>query len=402
MSEVIGALTTLSPEGWGAVILMIGITVWFGLEVRRSSESLTADRALLERVRQRTTHSDDEPLDEGALDQFDDLLKTAPYSSLVHRVTRAVLNSRVVNNPDIEAIMSLLFSREASQLGAVRNVPNLLMLTGLLGTVFGLAASVGGLGNQIAQSIRDGNIDSLSGALITTLGQMQGAFGATLWGILLSVITSVVLGVVSSWRSQFASQLQDFVLIDLVPAVFPRSSAQQLEQQRRISKDSQKGIQQLRDVLDKAVIGFDQILGQTGSRVEQSLEELGDASEKALKAFDQVMSGVNDLKTALKEGADNLAVSQANSARVFSNAAEDLKQQLAGQGRYINDFQKVFLDGSSKILERIDGVSGRLDHTVKAFRDESTTQLNFGNKILDRLDTRFERLEQVFGKTKVS
>jgi gas vesicle protein len=401
MNEIIAALTKLSPEGWTAVGFMAVLIAWFALEVLRSASNLSAERLLLEQLRPAAVMpSEDEPLEEGALDKFDDLLKNQPRSSLVHRVTRAVLNSRMVNNPDIEAIVSLLLSREAVQLGVVRNVPNLLMLVGLLGTVFGLAASVGGLSQQIAQSIQAGNVDALSNALIKTLGQMQGAFGATLYGILASVVTSLVLGFISSARGKFAAELQDFVLIDLVPAVFPRSSAQQLEQQRRIAKDSQKGIQQLKDVLDKAVVGFDEILGKTGQRVEQSLEELGDASEKALKAFDQVMTGVSELKIALKEGADNLALSQKQSAQIFSIAAEDLKQQLSGQGRQINDFQKTFLDGSSKILERIDGVSGRLDNTVKAFRDESTSHLNFGNKILDRLDVRFERLEVVLSKTK--
>ena len=332
------------------------------------------------------------------MDGFDNALKSAPRSSLVHRVVRAVLNARVINNPDVEAIISLLLARESVQLGVVRNVPNLLMLAGLLGTVFGLAGAVGGLSSQIAQSIREGNVDALSKALVQTLGQMQGAFGATLWGILLSIISAVLLGNTSSTRAKFAAELQDFVLIDLVPAVFPRSSAAQLEQQRKISKRSQESIQQLKNVLDKAVVGFETVLGNTSSRVQQSLEELGDASEKALKAFDQVMNGVSELKVALKEGADNLATSQANSAKVFSNASEDLRQQFAGQAQQINLFQKTFLDGSVKILERIDDVSGRLDQTVKVFRDENAAQLNFGNKILDRLDVRFERLEKVLVK----
>ena len=397
--NIVSAFFTLSPEGWTAVALMAVIFIWFILELRRASSSLSDEHSLLERLRPLAViQSEDEPLEEGAMDGFDNALKSAPRSSLVHRVVRAVLNARVINNPDVEAIISLLLARESVQLGAVRNVPNLLMLAGLLGTVFGLAGAVGGLSSQIAQSIREGNVDALSKALVQTLGQMQGAFGATLWGILLSIISAVLLGNTSSTRAKFAAELQDFVLIDLVPAVFPRSSAAQLEQQRKISKRSQESIQQLKNVLDKAVVGFETVLGNTSSRVQQSLEELGDASEKALKAFDQVMNGVSELKVALKEGADNLATSQANSAKVFSNASEDLRQQFAGQAQQINLFQKTFLDGSVKILERIDDVSGRLDQTVKVFRDENAAQLNFGNKILDRLDVRFERLEKVLVK----
>lgn len=400
MNQIVSAFLTLSFEGWVAVALMALLIAWFALELVRAGANLLDERSLLERLRPLAViPNEDEPLEEGALDKFDDLLKLQPRSSLVHRVTRAVLNARMINNPDIEAIISLLLARESVQLGAIRTVPNLLMLTGLLGTVFGLAGAVGGLSSQIAQSINDGNIDALSKALVTTLGQMQGAFGATLWGILLSGITAVVLGNTSSTRAKFAAELQDFVLIDLVPAVFPRSNAQQLEQQRKIAKRSQEGIQQLKNVLDKAVDGFETVLGRTGDRVQQSLEELGDASEKAIKAFDLVMTGVGELKDALKEGADNLATSQANSSRVFANAAEDLKQQLSGQAKQINSFQATFLEGSNKILERIDGVSVGLNQTVKIFRDESATQLNFGSKILDRLDVRFARLEQILTKS---
>jgi hypothetical protein len=396
MDKLVFVFINLSTEGLIAVFLMIIIGLWVLRERSLSSNDLVSERLLLEKLRTSiATLNDDEQLDEYAVDKLLETLKSGNPSSLVRRVTLAIINTRVVNNADIEAIMGLLFSRESMRLSSVRAAPNLLMLAGLLGTVFGLATAVGGLSSQITQSIKQGNINDLSSALIETLGSMKGAFGATLWGVLLSGISTLVLGGMSASRAKFATELQDFVLIHLVPAVFPRSSGEQLEEQRKIAKRSQQSIQQLKDVLELAVKSFDTILGNTGDRVQKSLELLGDATQTAQKAFGEVMGGVDQLKTALKDGADNLAIAQHNSAKIFENASEDLKQQLSGQARQIDAFQQSFVTSGSKILEGIFDIGGRLDNTVKAFRDEGSNQLNQSNKVLDRFESRFENLEKV-------
>jgi hypothetical protein len=319
-------------------------------------------------------------------------------SSLVLRITLAVLGARVINAPDLEAIMGLLFSKEAGRLGAVRNAPNLLMLAGLLGTVFGLAGSVGGLSSQIATSLQQGDSQALAGGLVQTLGQMQGAFGATLWGILLSLISSLLLGWVSSERNKFASEVQDFALVELVPAVFPRSSEAQFERQMRLIKNTGGVISQFDTTLQTTVTKFDGMLGTTGQKVTDSLTQLGDVTSNMRQSLQEVLTGVDKLGSQLSDGAQSLAAAQDGSARMFREAAENLRQGLAGQAKEINKLEKSFEANSTRILEGIGEVASRLDNTVGIFRDEGKSQLERSIAERNHLDGRFETLARLLLK----
>jgi hypothetical protein len=362
-------------------------------------QDLDSERALLGRIHPLAKTSDeDTTLEPEDIDKFHEILESVRADSLVKRVTLAVLNSRFVQSPDLEAIMGLLLSREATRLGAVRNAPNLLMLAGLLGTVFGLAGSVGGLAEQIGKSLRDGNTQELSRSLLSTLEQMQGAFGATLWGIVLSIISALLLGWVSGARNRFAADMQDFALVELVPAVFPRSSEAQLERQTRVIKTTSNVLTQFNTTLGDATKRFDAMLSTTGDKVTTSLEQLGQMSVSMQATMQGVLDGIGKLGGQLEEGAKALAVAQDSSAKTFENASTDLKTQLGGQAKTIEGFQQTFTQGSQKILEGITEVSGRLDRTVEAFRDEGKAQLVRIDQLIDRLDGRFERLERAIGK----
>ncbi len=395
MEQISQAFLKLSLEGWLTVgFVMLPLMIWLIRTWQLETSDLDAEQSRLESIRPLTqAATEDEPLEAEDIDLFRERLEPAPASSLVRRVTLAIINARMINSPDIEAIMGLLLSREAARFSAVRAVPNLLMLAGLLGTVFGLAAAVGGLGSQIAQSIQEGNVDLLSRSLAQTLGQMQGAFGATLWGILLSGLSALMLGRIIGNRARFATALQDFVLVDLVPAVFPRSSGAQLEAQRKLLKQSTASVQQLKTVLEDTATKFETVLGGAGNRVQQSLEELGDVSAKALKTFELVTSSVDQFGVALKSGAQTLATAQDINTKTFANSSDHLATQLSGQVRKIDEFQHNFIDHSQKILEGVGTVANALNHTVAAFRDEGTKQVMQSNQVLDRLEQRLERLE---------
>jgi hypothetical protein len=400
MESVIQAFFKLSSEGLITVIVVMGsLIVWLIWTWWLEHNDLKQEKSCLESIRPLTkAATEDEFLESEDIDQFQEKLKNVPATSLVKRVTLAIINARMINNPDIEAIMGLLLSREATRFSAVRAIPNLLMLAGLLGTVFGLAASVGGLSSQITQSIKQGNTVLLSESLASTLGQMQGAFGATLWGILLSGISAILIGAISGTRAKFASELQDFVLVDLVPAVFPRSTGAQLEMQRKLMKQSAASVQQLKSVLEDTAHKFETVLGSAGTRVQESLEELGDVSTKALQTFALVTASVDKFGVALQSGAQTLATAQEINTKTFANSSDNLVTQLSGQVRKIDEFQQNFIGGSQRILERMDNVGSGLSMTVAAFRDEGTKQILQSNQVLDRLEQRLERLEKVLTK----
>jgi hypothetical protein len=397
---MINLFGTLSTEGWLTVLLvMIPLFYWVVNVCLASRKDLATERKLLSKLQPLVKLSDEDTiLEPSDIDKFHEVFKSASASSLVRRVTFAILGARVINAPDLEAIMGLLLSKEAGRFGWVRSAPNLLMLAGLLGTVFGLAGSVGGLSAQIGSSLQQGNSQELTTGLIQTLGLMQGAFGATLWGILLSLASSVLLGWASNERSKFASEVQDFALVELVPAVFPRSSEAQFDRQMRLIKNTGGIISQFDTTLKATVANFDQMLGTTGQKVTDSLSQLGDVTTTMRESLQEVLNGVEKLGNQLSEGAQSLAAAQDGSARMFSESAENLRQGLAGQTKGINKLEKSFEANSTRILEGIGEVAGRLDNTVGAFRDEGKSQLERSIAERDHLDGKFETLAMLLVK----
>lgn len=400
MSNLLNLFEKLSPEGQITLFfVMIPLSFWVIRACLESQKNLSSERQLLSRIKPLAKLPDEDTVLELAdIDKFHEAFKSVPASSLVRRITLAVLGARVINAPDLEAIMGLLFSKEAGRLGAVRNAPNLLMLAGLLGTVFGLAGSVGGLSSQIATSLQQGDSQALAGGLVQTLGQMQGAFGATLWGILLSLISSLLLGWVSSERNKFASEVQDFALVELVPAVFPRSSEAQFERQMRLIKNTGGVISQFDTTLQTTVTKFDGMLGTTGQKVTDSLTQLGDVTSNMRQSLQEVLTGVDKLGSQLSDGAQSLAAAQDGSARTFREAAENLRQGLAGQAKEISKLEKSFEANSTRILEGIGEVASRLDNTVGIFRDEGKSQLERSIAERNHLDSRFETLARLLLK----
>jgi hypothetical protein len=390
----------LSAEGWLTVfVVMVPLFYWVVNSCLASRKDLKSERQLLAKLQPLVKLSDEDTiLEPSDIDKFHEVFKSASASSLVRRVTFAILGARVINAPDLEAIMGLLLSKEAGRFGWVRGAPNLLMLAGLLGTVFGLAGSVGGLSAQIGSSLQQGNSQELTTGLIQTLGLMQGAFGATLWGILLSLASSVLLGWASNERSKFASEVQDFALVELVPAVFPRSSEAQFDRQMRLIKNTGGIISQFDTTLKATVANFDQMLGTTGQKVTDSLSQLGDVTTTMRESLQEVLNGVDKLGSQLSDGAQSLAAAQDGSARMFSESAENLRQSLAGQTKGINKLEKSFEANSTRILEGIGEVAGRLDNTVGAFRDEGKSQLERSIAERDHLDGKFETLAMLLVK----
>ncbi len=320
--------------------------------------------------------------------QIAKLLQEDQKNGVVFNITKAIWESRTISNPNIEAIMGLLFSREGTYLSAAKIIPNLLMLTGLLGTVYSLASSVGKL-----QLNNPTSLEIFQSQLSSTVASMQGGFGATLFGVFLSVVASLLLSVFALLRDQFLSQLQTFILVSFIPLVFPSSTEAQLEEQQKLLAQSNETVKEFTTVLTITTATFKSVLTDAGNHVQETLEKLEDVSSNATQMINTVTARVDEFGNLLNQGAENLARAAENGSKRFENAAEDLTKQLSGQIKEIGELQVGFAKKSDDILEQVGGLTGVLDKTVAAFREEGGKQLVRSNEVVGRLDTRFERLE---------
>ena len=394
---LIRSLTTLRPEAWAVVIVAMGpLMLWLLSSVLKDVQYRQSERQNLVHLRTQLKKQDGDSLLER--DELEPELAKMPQMSMVRRIGEALLNSRQLANPDLEALMNLVVARDATKLGTVRNVPNLLMLAGLFGTVLGLSASIGSLGPQIAQAATALNPGELSKSLGNTLSLMQGAFGCSLWGILLSLIASGLLGSMSTDRSRLSSEVQDFALVELVPATFPRATEEQFERQMRMVKQNANLFKQFDTTMNETLTKFDSLVRDSGQSLEQTLGQLTGMTREVNGALEQVTEQVGTLGTQLKDGAMSLSEAQDRATRTFSEAKGGLETQLLGQAKQFGQLQDSFSTSGLRIVEQIGDVSGRLDRTTAAFQESSSTA-NHENKLLrDKLEQGFGDLGTVLGK----
>ena len=103
-------------------------------------------------------------------------------------------------NPDLLAATDAAVEGAAS-VGAGRGVSNLLMLVGLLGTIFGLSGVVSSLRPQFDAAKMTGDTQTIVSNLQGTLTTMGTAFSATAYGILFAAITGYVTTLVTERRA---------------------------------------------------------------------------------------------------------------------------------------------------------------------------------------------------------
>ena len=404
------ALFQLRPEGLAVVIGGMGsLSAIVALALLRQVTELAAEQRRLEQLRMLTLaplESDDDARD---VSVFDALLTQIPKLSLVRRATEAVLAVRAQQSPTREPILGILIGGDALRLGWVRAAPNLFMLLGLFGTVLGLAGSIGSLGPQVAKAATAVNPGQLSSALGLTLGQMQDAFGCSLWGIILSFVCGGLLTVVTAKRGRFTAQIERYALTELAPAVLPRSSEEFFERQQKLIRGTANTFRQFDATMNETIGKFDKLTATTGASVEKTLEQLGLVAAQMNSSLERITAGVHELGQQLKgsadtlanaqlEGASSLALAQQSAAQAFQNAEATLGLQLGGQVKMVEEVQQNFAQHSNQILGSVSATSERLDKTVATILEGSGVARQETQNLVGQLSTHFERLERVLGE----
>ncbi|UTA50118.1 hypothetical protein MSS93_10025 [Deinococcus radiodurans] len=228
MSEFLNTLFQLRPEGWLVLLaVMLPLTLYFMRALAVARQRRQQERSFLEQIRQvvlPALDTEDPPESDEVAEDAWRAAQALPATSAVRQAVVAVTRARTLATPDLQAATQAVGAAAQAGLSSARNIPNLLMLAGLLGTVMGLAGSIGTLVTPIRNAARATEPGELADALASTMSVMQGAFGASLWGILLSLGTGVAFALAARAQETFEDELNAFVHAELVPATFPAPS----------------------------------------------------------------------------------------------------------------------------------------------------------------------------------
>ena len=403
MDHLFSALLNLRPEGWLVLlVIMLPLTVYFAVTVLWARLDAHTEHTRLRAVQvkvQPALDTEDPPEAEEMAEEVLAVARSYPERSLIRRVVVAVTRARTLATPDTQAATEAVIQVAESRLGLVRNVPNLLMLAGLLGTVLGLAGSLSTLAPQLAAAAQATAPTQLARSLGDTMTAMQGAFGCSLWGILLSLVTSMVFSLVSKRQEAFQDEVAQFVHSELIPAVFPRTLTSQMDRMSRHLRDVSSGFKEIHTQFTAVAGQFEAVMSKAGETLGQSLERLTETSSQVGEVFSGMDRTVKDLSQRLGEGVTQLAQAQEGAATSLRVNSREMQQHLEGQTRTVGKLQEQVTLDTQRLLQRIEGVSEALGRAGQKFEESGLSFRTEQSGQAARLDRHFETLSGSLAKS---
>lgn len=396
------ALFQLSPEGRLTVFfLMLPLTLYFIRALLMAAATRSEERARLKLVREKLAvalDTDDPPESDEIAEDALAAVRDFPARSAVRQAVVAVTRARGLATPDVQAASAAVVAVSQSDLAAARNIPNLLMLAGLLGTVFGLAGSISSLSGPIRNAARATEPGELAGALGDTMTIMQGAFGASLWGILLSLAAGIAYTLASRTQEAFQDELTSFVHAELVPATFPRAITSQMERMGRYLRDAGNSFQDIHKRLQDVAGQLETVLGQAGDTLGQSLTQLAQTSTQIETVFGSMDESVRQLTAGLNQGVSDLVQAQESAATSLRTSSRELQEQLGQQATSITRLQGAVETNTSTLLERVSTVGDALSRASGKFEQAGEVIRTEQSNYAARLDRNFEQLTRSLGR----
>ncbi|EYB66506.1 hypothetical protein DEIPH_ctg103orf0032 [Deinococcus phoenicis] len=406
MQALIHALLSLRPEGWLTLILLMApLTVYFIVNLLAAARERHQERTRLKLVREKIAvalDTEDPPESDEMAEDALAAVKTFPASSAIRRAVVAVARARTLATPDIQAATDTVVASSEARLSTVRNIPNLLMLAGLLGTVLGLAGSIGTLVEPIRNAARATEPGQLASALGQTMSVMQGAFGASLWGILLSLGTGIAYALAARQQEAFQDELSAFVHAELVPAIFPRALTSQMERMSRYLRDAGQSFQDIHKRLQEVAGQLETVLGQAGDTLGQSLDGLARTSTQIETVFGNIDTSVQQLTQGLSRGVSDLVQAQEGAAASLRASSAEMERSLSAQANKVEHLQETINTQTSALLGRVQTVGDALSNASKKFEEAGSNLQTEQSNYAARLDRNFEQLTRALARGDVA
>ncbi len=403
MQEIIDALFKLRPEGWLVFFLfMLPMSVYFVLALMKSRANRALELQRLQIVRQKISSAldtDDPPDSEEVAEDALSAVRDFPAGSAVKQAVIAVTRARGLASPDIEAAASAVSVYSEARLASVRNIPNLLMVSGLLGTVMGLAGSIATLVEPIKNAAKATEPGQLANALANTMTVMQGAFGASLWGIFLSLAAGIVYALAAREQEAFQDELSAFVHAELVPATFPKAITSQMERMGRYLRDAGNSFQDIHKRLQDVAGQLETVLGQAGETLGQSLTQLSSTSTQIEKVFGSMDESVKELTTGLSRGVTELVQAQEGAAQSLRTSSHEMQTLLSAQSSKISSLQDTVNEQTSTLLQRVGVVGDALSRAAGKFEEAGENVRVEQSNYAARLDRNFEHLTRALTRS---
>ncbi|MEJ5253120.1 MAG: hypothetical protein WHX60_14665 [Armatimonadota bacterium] len=255
---------------------------------------------------------------------------------------------------DWHATTERLRAQALAKLGHVRSAPNILLLLGLLGTVLGLAQTVGSLAYTLEgafqESIRQSDPQAIFELLQGTLQSMGTAFSCTLWGIASALI------VIFSNRYFMGKLLADVSKeeIELIGNI-----------RRRRSKTVQLLEQTTSDLLELKKLNSQAVHFLAG--IHSELSKLGSFIDK----FDHLVAKMQEIVDSVPQVVDLLQKTSVEMITELKRSVDSLTKTLDAVTKSLQEA----VDQLNATVSSVKEILNQLAKDVRSVLNESSEQL---------------------------
>lgn len=321
-SSLISLLANATPEG-RFVNLLIGVLflVGLGVMVFRFRQLRQEVRALAwARAGMRLRAGTPQDLQEAAAE----VARRGPEGGLAARRLREMASCAGLEEAGA-ALREQAEARMALWGEWPRHLASLAIFLGLLGTVWGLAAAVGGLHEQLRSVTSLNQLPALMGAMGGTLRSMRTAFSCTATGLIATLVLSLLNLWLTNQQSAFLLELESFTTTEVLPKVGvarPEHAAQVF------STTLQEGARQLRQTVDD----LSSVMSGVGEKLEDTARRFSAELATVTGTLEIGSRSMASLTELLREAQGTLDKHRADIAGVYTDISDKLAQLASGQG----------------------------------------------------------------------
>ncbi len=378
---------------WLLLLLVQAVRVRKQWQLARRVEDVKTLKARLdERISTRAQIADDSARDVPRKPEDDSLqakqvfadfcreTKMGPRSIVSQHVQSVFMAGWENSQLEIDALIKNTTSRLFRANGFLRSVLSLFIIVGLLGTLFGLAASLAQLPPLMPGDLNTSN-QTVAHGLGDLLVHLKGAFAPSIIGVFLTILGVVLFAVYTHFCQAASDHIEYLTLAVWVPKLFPSPFQQQLigliqtEDLVRRNREHVEVVAGAAKVIRKDLSGLQKEL--TSAR--QTLTALDESSGKINDFADKFQTGVNGLlpfHDQLRSLYDKMLKDSEAFREVLKQSAEasttlqtNAHQELASQNRRLDEVLSGLRSYEKAYVDKRDEIDANLSTLLKEARN---------------------------------
>lgn len=304
---------------------------------------------------------------------------------------------------DQDALSDILVGRESVKAGGARYVLSVLIILGLIGTLWGLSNAITQVSPLITEQLDD--LKQIGRVMRGTLDGMSTAFATTLAGLLTSLFLGGFSWLFNRRQTLFLAELEDFTTTTLLPCLSPPVGLDAIQNATETLSEStetlkftsgesvkalEKAIQQLTDASWEARLEQQYTLAE---KFEETTENLL-ASLEGISSFQfTVQEAVRTFKESTEQSMQQITSTQEELRETLNKTLPDLSSESKSlkdaiteyqnsQTEFIKDLNRTITGGNDGLLRRITALIAEYQNSLTDFTDNLKDAISKSNDAL--------------------